>query len=308
VLGVFANGYLAYRLVPRLATPTLDVPTLSALLRFALPLGGSSVIGGALVAVEKVTLASTTSMAAMAYYMVPHSVVSRMNAVPLSYSYALYPAFSALEGSGQRNQVVELSRRSTRSIFLFFSPLILFLLLFGDPILELWIGPEVARESSVILQVLLVATFIQAFATVPRAIIQAMGRSDVILRIDAVQFAIVLPVSIVVIGSHGALGAAIAWLVKTVLETVLSGLSAVRLTGVGLSRTARAMLTTETVSLLVGSALLWLGCRSLGESVALGSLAAAITGGLLLTGVAWAAVLRRARAPIALPEQGRSEA
>lgn len=252
------NLVCVQRLLPLLGGPVWSSTVFRRLVRFGGYLAGSTLLVPILVNLEKLILANRLSIAAVAYYMVPHNFTSRLGIIPSAYASALYPAFSSLHGSGQGERTAELNEQATRSIFLLFYPVALFLLVFGTQFLELWMGEEFAVEGAVALQILVLATFINAFAWTPHFLLQASGRPDITLWLYTAELAVTVPTTILAIGAWGIEGAAIAWLVRVTLDTVLAWWAVSRV--VGVPTPLRGLLGDWRVpTMLLGAVLLWFG-------------------------------------------------
>lgn len=100
-------------------------------------------------------------------------------------------------------------------------PITLFLALFADEIMKLWLGSVFANYSSHLLQIFSFGIFINCLAHVPYTLIQGVGES----RLSAFIHCIIFPIFILalwfLINSYQETGAAIAWLLRILIDAAL---------------------------------------------------------------------------------------
>lgn len=134
---------------------------------------------------ERFIIAAVISVGALTYYAVPFEMLSRAMIIPGSIAPALFPYFSSC-GDGGRKQVSDVTSRTLTYMLLMMTPLLAVTLAFGGDILSLWMGPAFAAQSTVVLQILAVAFFLNAFAYVPFTSVHALGRPDLKAILDLV--------------------------------------------------------------------------------------------------------------------------
>jgi O-antigen/teichoic acid export membrane protein len=164
------------------------------------------------------TLLSTT---AVGYYTVPSEVVTRMSIVPLSLAMTLFPAFSALDGVSDRPRLGALFARSVNYLLLALTPVVLFLALFGEDALRLWMGQDFADQGGTVLRILSVGALASFVAYVPVDFLKGIGRPDLSAKLQVLE----LPISIGMTWGFtiwwGLPGAAAAWSLRVVLNAGL---------------------------------------------------------------------------------------
>jgi O-antigen/teichoic acid export membrane protein len=121
-------------------------------LRSMLGFGGwvtvSSVVSPLIQYLDRFLVAGILSMTAVTFYAAPYEVASRLLLIPLSVVMTLYPAFSQLDGSGDRERASRLAARSVKAILLVMAPLALLLIGGAGPGLRVWLGDAFAREAA----------------------------------------------------------------------------------------------------------------------------------------------------------------
>ena len=118
------------------------------------------------------------TMAAVAYYSVPYDMVTRVLIIPTSLVAALFPAFSALISQGEWERLGYFLSRSVKWVLLTVGPVVVIVVVIGRDILQLWLGPIFAEESTPILQILAIGVLVNSLAHLPFALLQAASRPD----------------------------------------------------------------------------------------------------------------------------------
>lgn len=235
LLGAFvANVWLSGVALPMVLRPIWDTAILRQLAVFGGYLAAASVLVPIIINAEKLLLASFVSVGAVTYYMVPHSLISRLAIIPGSFSSALFPAFAAAQDRGDFARVDQLSNDVARATVYVFAPVVAGSAVFGPALLALWLGESFAAQSGTALQVLTFAAFVHSFAWSLHMLIQALGRTDLTFRIYLIQLVVYLPIAAFGVRTWGVNGAAAAWLVRVTVDTILVDWYVRRLTGISL--------------------------------------------------------------------------
>jgi O-antigen/teichoic acid export membrane protein len=206
------------RLVPGISLmPRPDVRTLRLLagfggLKFANQLSTQSVYH-----LDKLLLGALASVSAVAWYAVPVMVSQRLVAVVGNVASAFLPAASELHGAADRRRFDELYLRATKLVALLVLPLALVLVVDAEPLLRAWLGGEFARQSATPLRILAAAYAVNGFSTIPALACDSVGRPRVTTAFSVLSTILNLALSVALIPAYGAVGAAIAVLVNSVL-------------------------------------------------------------------------------------------
>jgi len=230
-VGLGLHGCCVARLYPFLGSPRWNKGVFRQLLRFGGFVTLSGVIGPILSDVEKLFITSLRSVSALAYYAVPFSLMSRLSVLPSAFSAVLFPAISALHGSNNREAIRDLYRRSTLYLLLLYSAPLTFFLFFGGPFLSLWVGPDFAEQSTVVLWILGFAGLVNAAAYPASTVLQGLGKPQWPALFHLAELVLYLPAGFLLIGTYGIKGAAAAWLLRVSMDTVLLHGAALHLLG-----------------------------------------------------------------------------
>lgn len=87
--------------------------------------------------------------------------------------------------------------------------------------LDLWLGAEFAQNSTRVLQWLVVGRFINGLAQIPFALIQSAGRPDLTAKLHFIELPFYLLIVWWLIGAYGIEGAAVAWVARVAVDTLI---------------------------------------------------------------------------------------
>lgn len=170
--------------------------------------------------VDRFVIGAIVSASAVAYYTTPQELITKLWIVPGALTAVLFPAFAA-QMARRDEQTWELFKKAVQWLFVALLPVTVALALFAHELLAIWINPGFADNSSTLLQVFAVGILINCLAHVPFTLIQSVGAA----RLTALTHFIELPFFLAALwwltSSYGALGAAFAWLLRMVFDTLL---------------------------------------------------------------------------------------
>lgn len=195
----------------------LDRSLVKPLLHFGGWMTVSNVISPLMVSLDRFLIGTLLSMAAVAYYSTSYELVVKLWIIPASVVATLFPAFASTF-KGAPGYTATLFERGVRVVFLLVFPVAMILVTLAPEALQIWLGAEFARNSSVVLRWLAVGVFINCLAQVPFAAIQAIGRPDLTAKLHALELPFYLAVFWALVHVRGIEGAAIAWTLRVAFD------------------------------------------------------------------------------------------
>jgi O-antigen/teichoic acid export membrane protein len=157
---------LAYRVCSglRLQASLIQWPTIKELFWF----GGKSVVPS----VSNLLLNQTTSILIMAYlgpatlalYSRPRSIMNHVEVLVRKMAMTLTPTITSLESTGNLSEIRDLVIKATRYSFYLSMPIVLMLVIFGGPIMRLWMG---SRYANGVIPAILAAGYLAVLVQVP---------------------------------------------------------------------------------------------------------------------------------------------
>ncbi len=234
------------------------------LVRFGGWMTVTNIVGPLMVYLDRFLIGAMVSMTAVAYYATPYEVVTKFWIVPGALMGVMFPAFAAALVQDQA-RASYLFVRAVNYIFLSLFPLILIVVTFAREGLTLWLGGEFAGNSSVVLQLLAIGVFINSLAHVPSGLAQGAGRPDLTAKLHLIELPFYLLMLWWMLGSHGIVGAAIAWVLRVAFDTLFLFITAHRLLLIASPVTRRPVMTlgVAMILMILGSVITDLAMKTL---------------------------------------------
>jgi O-antigen/teichoic acid export membrane protein len=180
----------------------------------------SNLVGPLLVSVDRFLVGSMVSLAAVAYYATPYDVVTRIWMIPGALTMTLFPMFGVLFAS-DRERAALLHDRGVKAVCLALFPLVSLLIAFAPEMLTLWLGGDFAANASLPLRILAAGVFVNSLAHVPFALIQGVGRADLVAKLHLAELIPYLTIVVLLIRWRGIGGAALAWTIRVWLDGIV---------------------------------------------------------------------------------------
>jgi O-antigen/teichoic acid export membrane protein len=195
-----------------------------ALLRPLFSFGGwmtvSNIVSPLMVYVDRFLIGSLLSIAAVAYYATPYEVATKLLIVPGALVGVLFPAFSTAMAA-DRLRGAMLYRLAAKYVGLFLFPASFVMIVFGQDLLQVWLGHEFALHSTRVLQILSLGVLANGLAAIPFAMIQGTGRADITGKLHIMELPFYLAAVWSLTVHYGIVGTAVAWLVRVTADCIL---------------------------------------------------------------------------------------
>ncbi len=161
---------------------------------------------GALIGVDSVT-----------YYYIPATILNRLTNLIGRTGMVVFPAISELQGQNRPDTIRDLYLTSTRIILSFSTAFTVSLLVFGIRFLKLWMSPEFAEHSGLVLVLITLGVFMNQWSNIPTHVVNGLGRPK-ISGLTAISYALLFLILMIPGAIYGGIiGVAIAQLLATVV-------------------------------------------------------------------------------------------
>jgi O-antigen/teichoic acid export membrane protein len=240
---------LSLRIMPGLRHRPARKASFQTVLKFGGWLTVSGILSPIMEYVDRLLIAGLITLAAVAYYTTPYTMVAQLHLVSGSLIAVLFPAFSGLASTRDLEATALLYRRSVKYVFLLAAPVGFVLMVLASDIMTLWVGAEFAGQSHRVMTILAFGMFVSAMARVPYVMVQAGGRPDITAKFHLLEVVPFVAVSWMAIRTIGVTGAAIAWTVRVAIDAGLLYWYADRMLGL---KWAGRLFAARLVVLLAG--------------------------------------------------------
>lgn len=169
---------------------------------------------------DRFVVGAVLGIALVTYYAAPQELVTKL----WLFTFAVLPVFfSALSTTATRDPdrtaalFDKLLRMTLAAVFL---PALVLVALAPD-ILRIWLGPAFEAQSALVMQLIAIAVFINCVGQGGYTLIQGLGRPDITGKFHLAELPVFALMLWFLLPRYGIMGAAIAWSVRTIGDTVL---------------------------------------------------------------------------------------
>lgn len=220
VLTWLAHLFVCLRRYPYLrARRKIRSATVIPLIRLGGWMTASNIVSPLMNYLDRFLVGAILPMAAVAHYVTPYELITKLSLFPQSLMGVLFPAFASTYAR-DRERTAALFGRSLRVLLLFMFPLALTAVLFAREGLSAWVGADFARESAPVLRWLAVGVFINSMAHAPFNVLQGTGRPDLTGKLHLVELPLYLAALYTLAQHFGLVGVAMAWVLRITLDAV----------------------------------------------------------------------------------------
>ena len=177
----------------------------------------ANVINPLMVQMDRFLIGASLGTAVIAYYTTPHELVTKSWLLSGAVLGVVYPAF-ATSYARERSRTALIFGRGLKYVFMMLFPPTIVLVALAPEILGLWLGPDFATRASWVMRCLAVGVFLNGLAMVSSALLQGVGRPDLVAKLHLVELPIYLMAAWKLIPAWGIEGAALAWTGRVVLD------------------------------------------------------------------------------------------
>lgn len=180
----------------------------------------SNVVSPLMSYADRFIVGAVLSSAAVAYYVTPQELITKLSILPNALTAVLFPTLAAQIARRDEDAML-LVRKALIWIFMALLPVTAAIALFSKELLVLWVGESFASHSYVLLQIFSAGMFITCLAQIPFTVIQGAGRSHLTAVIHVLEAPIFLVALFFLARHHGLTGAAIAWFLRVAIDAIL---------------------------------------------------------------------------------------
>lgn len=221
IIGMGFYFYYCTQAVPEIKNIiSVDRRKISELIKFGGWIAVSNIIGPLMVYLDRFIIGAVLTMTAVAYYVAPYEMVTKLIMIPMGLIGVLFPAFSTMLSSN-RKKVKKYYERASNIIYFFMLPIFLIITAFAYEGLGFWLGAEFSNNSTIVLQWLAMGVFLNCMGLIPFTLVQGAGRPDLPTKIYFFELPLYLSSLWLAMNNYGIAGAAAIWTLRILVDTVL---------------------------------------------------------------------------------------
>ncbi len=185
---------------------------LKSIWRFSAGMSGVAITGIILLQLDKVILSRLLSLEDFGRYMLAGVVAGGLYILLTPLFNTIYPRMSALVASGETEKLADLYRTGTRLFLAALFPIAIMASVFSEDLLYLWTrNQELARSAALVVSLFLMGTTLNGVMHFPYALQLAYGETRLPLKINIILIIVMVPMTIVLAMTYGAVGGAGSW-------------------------------------------------------------------------------------------------
>ncbi len=212
---------ICLRIVPALTKEiSFSKIVFHSLIRFGSWLTVTNIVGPLMISLDRFIIGAFVSMAAVAYYVTPYEMVTKLSIIPSSLVIVLFPNF-AITFAQNKDRTKLFYSTGMKYIFITLFPIILTIVTFSHEGILFWLGKEFVQYSTPILQWLAIGVFFNGLAQIPYTLIQGVGRPDLAAKLHLLELPLYLLALWWLLQAYGIVGAAIGWTARSILDAIL---------------------------------------------------------------------------------------
>jgi O-antigen/teichoic acid export membrane protein len=183
----------------------------------------SGIIGPLMSYADRFLIGAIVGAAGVAYYTTPQDVATKLLLLPMAINTALFPLLAKELNQAEVGQgkVLQLVTKSMAYALLGVLPFSLLLMAFPFELLKLWLGGEFAAQSALVLQLFSIGILAAAVGVVLIPILFASNKPAIVAKLYLVELPVFIVSTIYLSNHYGIVGAAWAWMLRSVLDTLL---------------------------------------------------------------------------------------
>ena len=180
----------------------------------------SNIVAPLMVYLDRFLIGSLVSLSAVAVYVVPYEVVTKLWIVAAAITSVLFPGFSAafLQSREKLGSVFSIGIKVT---FIILMPITIPLLFISPELLQLWLGGPASHESISVVRWISIGVLINSYAQICFALIQGAGRPDITAKLHILEFPVYIILLYFFTILWGVEGASIAWTFRVAIDAIL---------------------------------------------------------------------------------------
>lgn len=180
--------------------------------RFAGGMLGITFLTLLLTQMDKILLSNLLTLSAYGYYALASLVAGGLYILLTPIVQAWFPLLSQLHASGSKREFAEAYHLGAQLVSVVMGSAALVLIVFADPILQLWTqDAELAKQSAGLVRWLALGNLLNGIMTIPYQAQLAYGWTGYAIRVNAISVVLVIPAIMILVPIYGAVGAAIVW-------------------------------------------------------------------------------------------------
>lgn len=215
-LGFIHIFILAFKYLPRKKVIKFD--NIKTLFEYGSWITLSGIIGPIMIYGDRFILSNLLGLSQIPNYSVVQEIITRGLVLPASLANAILPRISE---SKEKMMIKSHYLFSIKRIFLMMLPISIFIILFSNQILTLWVNEEFASEMNYIFKIMSVALFFASLSQAPLIGLYGISKPKEVALIHSIELFFYIFMIFFLVNLYGIIGAAYAWTIRVIIDFFL---------------------------------------------------------------------------------------
>jgi O-antigen/teichoic acid export membrane protein len=180
----------------------------------------SNIVGPLMGYLDRFVVGAFASAEALAYYATPQELISKLSIVPSALMGVLFPQFAKMSMNFSKVTIETLERAASLTTALCM-PAFVLIALFSNEIMTTWIDLQFAQSAAKILTLMASGMLINSISFIPLTWLQAGNNSKKVALIHMIELPLFCLFLWVGLRNFGIMGAAVAWVIRIILDSCL---------------------------------------------------------------------------------------
>lgn len=260
LLALLCARQAAWRAMDGAAGARFDRNLLGSVLLRSVMMSGVAITGVVLTQVDKFAVSASVPLAVFGRYSLAGVMATGLSILVIPTFNVIYPRLSALVATDRPGEQAAFFRLGSRLFLACLFPAALSACVHARDLLQIWTGnAALAAATAPVAALLCLGSTLNGVMIFPYALQLAEGRTRRLLAIGCAMIAIMVPLTILLVGRHGAIGGAWSWVALNAINlALLVGAMRAGLPGLGprwLLRDVLPALVVALAAVMLGQAL-----------------------------------------------------
>ena len=221
-LYVLAMRHFAWKAIGTDSAPKFDLPALKHIWKFSAGMSGVAITSLAFTQLDKVLLSKFLDLEHFGRYALAGVAASGLYVLLTPVFNAIYPRMSAMVARHEVQALLRFYKEGTLRLCCALFPLVIFAVVRSEDLLRVWTGnAALAKDAAPLFSFILVGTALNGVMHFPYALQLSSGASRLPLTINAILIVAMVPVTVTLSLSFGAIGGAVSWMILNFLYVLL---------------------------------------------------------------------------------------
>ena len=178
------------------------------------------IISPIMATLDRFAVGAVLGIGLVTYYAAPNELVTKLWLFPMAVLPVFFTALATTAMRDRERTALLFDRLLRVTLAVTFIPAFLLVVLAPD-VLRIWLGPAYQQQSTLVMQLLAVGVFINCVGQGAYTLIQGLGRPEITGKYHLAELGVYAVLLALLLPRFGILGAAVAWSLRTIGDTVL---------------------------------------------------------------------------------------